>query len=244
VFDNDYRHPVVLAKEIATLDLVSDGRVEFGIGAGWLKSDYDQSGIAYDPPGVRVDRLEEAIGIFKALFADGKATASGRHYSVTGAQGAPRPVRRPHPPLLIGGGSRQILRLAGREADIVGVNPARTEGFVGLGAAQSSSVEAYGQKVAWVREGAGPRWDSIELQCLALFVQVTTDRDAAYANLAPMFGLTPEDVAQVPLALIGTVDQICEQLRQRREELGISYWIVHDGDIEAFALVVERLSGR
>ena len=123
VFDNDYRHPVVLAKEIATLDLASEGRVELGLGAGWMKTDYDESGMTYDEPSVRVERMVEGLAIMRALWADGTATFSGKHYTVTGAQGLPRPHTAPHPPIVIGGGSRRNLSIAGREADIVGVNP-------------------------------------------------------------------------------------------------------------------------
>jgi probable F420-dependent oxidoreductase len=243
VFDNDYRHPVVLAKEIATLDLVSGGRVEFGIGAGWMKSDYEQSGIAYDAPGARINRLEEALVIFRALWADGKATFAGTHYQVADAEGAPPPAQRPHPPILIGGGGRRVLSLAAREADIVGLNPTLTEGFVGPGAAASATAAAYRQKLAWVREAAGDRFDQLELQCLTFFVQVVPNREDVLANLAPLFSITPEEAGHVPLALIGTVDQICDQLQQRREELGLSYWIVHEAEIEAFAPVVARLTG-
>jgi probable F420-dependent oxidoreductase len=243
VFDNDYRHPVVLAKEIATLDLVSDGRVEFGIGAGWMKTDYEQSGIPYDAPGVRIRRLEEALAIFRSMWADGKATFSGSHYQVTDAEGSPPPIQRPHPPILIGGGGRRVLTLAAQQADIVGINPTLTEGFVGAGAAASATAPAYREKLNWVRQAAGDRFDQLELQCLTFFVQVVPNRDEVLANLAPLFGITPEEAGQVPLALVGTVDHICEQLQQRREELGLSYWILHEAEIESFAPVVARLTG-
>jgi probable F420-dependent oxidoreductase len=243
VFDNDYRHPVVLAKEIATLDLVSGGRVEFGIGAGWMKTDYQQSGMPYDAPGIRIRRMEEALAIFKSLWGDGKATFTGDHYQVTDAEGAPAPVQRPHPPILIGGGGRRVLSLAAREADIVGINPTLTEGFVGPGAAASATAPACREKVGWVREAAGERFADLELQCLTFFVQVVNNRDEVLANLAPLFSITPEEAGQVPLALIGTVDQICEQLAQRREELDLSYWIIHEAEIEAFAPIVAKLAG-
>ena len=243
VFDNDYRHPVVLAKEIATLDLVSGGRVEFGIGAGWMKTDYEQSGIPYDRPGDRIRRMEEALAIFKSLWADGKATFAGDHYQVTDAEGTPAPVQRPHPPILIGGGGRRVLSLAAREADIVGINPTLTEGFVGPGAAASATAPACREKVGWVREAAGDRFADLELQCLTFFVQVVPNRDEVLANLAPLFSITPEEAGEVPLALVGTVDQISEQLQQRRDELGLSYWIIHEGEIESFAPIVAKLSG-
>src|SRR5450631_1248337 len=123
VFGNDYRHPVVLAKEIATLDLLSGGRVEFGLGAGWMTTDYEQSGIAHDTSGTRIGRMEESLTIMKSLWSTGACTFAGEHYTVTGAVGAPLPHRRPHPPIIIGGGGRRVLGIAAREADIVGVNP-------------------------------------------------------------------------------------------------------------------------
>ena len=244
VLDNDFRHPVVVAKEAATLDLLSEGRLELGIGAGWMTTDYRESGIPYDPPGVRVDRLGEALTILRALWADGKCTHVGPHYQLEDAQGLPRPYRPSGPPLIVGGGSPRVLALAAREADIVGVNPNLRAGAVGPEIATEVLGPRYDEKVSWVRAAAGTRIDEIELQCLTFVVQVGPDRDEAARNLAPMFGLSPEDAADVPLALVGTVDQICETLEERRRRWGFSYWVVHEGEMEAFAAVVERLSGR
>jgi probable F420-dependent oxidoreductase len=130
VFGNDYRHPIVLAKEIATLDLMSEGRVEFGLGAGWMTTDYEQSGINNDPPGVRISRMAESLTIMKSLWSTGAATFAGEHYTVSGAVGAPLPHSRPHPKIIIGGGGRRVLGIAAREADIVGVNPSLAAGYV------------------------------------------------------------------------------------------------------------------
>jgi probable F420-dependent oxidoreductase len=243
VFDNDYRHPVVLAKEIATLDLASEGRVEFGIGAGWMKSDYDQSGLPYDRPGVRIDRMVEGLAIMKQLWTDGTATLHGEHYQVAGAQGAPRPASSSSPKIVIGGGGRRVLSIAAREADIVGVNPNLSAGYVGPEVAASSKGDVYRERLTWIREAAGDRFDDLELQCLTFMVQFTDDRQQAYENLAPMFGLTPEEAMDVPIALAGTVDQVVETLQQRREEYGFSYVVVHEPEMEAFAEVVARLAG-
>ena len=131
MFGNDYRHPIVLAKEIATLDLMSEGRVEFGLGAGWMTTDYEQSGIANDPPGVRISRMAESLTVMKALWSTGACTFEGEHYRITGAVGAPLPHQRPHPPVIIGGGGQRVLGIAAREADIVGVNPRLAAGYVG-----------------------------------------------------------------------------------------------------------------
>lgn len=242
VLGNDYRHPLVLAKEAATLDLLSEGRLELGIGAGWQTSDYDESGIPLDEPAVRVDRLEESLAVMKALWA-GESDFSGRHYTIKGATGAPAPHRRPHPTLLIGGGSRRVLQLAGREADIVGLNPRLREGFIGPQSLASISAAHYDQRLAWVREGAGDRFGAIELQCLTFFVRVVPNGREVREETARLFSMSVEDGAEVPLALIGSPEEITEQLASRRERWGMSYWVVHEPDIEAFAPVVAALAG-
>lgn len=243
VFDNDYRHPVVLAKEIATLDLVSEGRVEFGIGAGWATTDYDESGIEKDAAGVRISRLEEALVVFKALWSEGKATFAGDHYRVTGAQGHPRPASAPHPKIVIGGGGKRVLSLAAREADIVGINPNLAAGVVGPEVAQSAKVERYRERRDWVREAAGSRFEDLELQTLTFMVNVGGDAQQLAEQMAPMFGLSVTDALEVPIMLAGSVEQICETLQRRRDDLGLSYWVVSGASVEAFAPVVERLNG-
>jgi probable F420-dependent oxidoreductase len=242
VFDNDFRHPVELAKEIATLDLVSDGRVEFGLGAGWMKTDYDESGIRYDRPGVRIDRMVEGLRIMKDLWVEGTSTRSGTHYTVDRAQGFPRPPRG-CPPIIIGGGGRRVLSIAAREADIVGLNPSLAAGSLGPEVAASSVGERYRERIGWVREAAGERFEQLEFQILTFFVQIVPNREETLANLAPLFGVTAEQAAEIPMALVGTIDEICETLVRRREELGASYWLVHQAEIEAFAPVVARLAG-
>jgi probable F420-dependent oxidoreductase len=244
VLDNDYRHPVVLAKEIATLDLLAEGRLEVGIGAGWMRTDYDESGIPYDRPGVRVDRFIESLEILKSMWSTGAATFSGQHYQVKAAQGLPRPHQGPHPKLLIGGGSPRVLGIAAREADIVGVNPNLAAGAVGPEMAAEVTPAKFDQKLAWVREAAGDRFDDLELQCLTFIVQVGVDRDEVLRNLGPGFGLSPQEAGAIPIALVGTVEQICETLEQRRQRWGFSYWVVHEPEMEAFAEVVARLNGR
>jgi probable F420-dependent oxidoreductase len=243
VFDNDYRHPVVLAKEIASLDVLSGGRVEFGLGAGWMNSDYDQSGIPHDRAGVRIDRLEEAITVIKGLFAEGPTSFSGDHYTVTGLDGLPKPVQQPHPPFLIGGGAPRVLRLAGREADIVGVNPAIRSGNVDEDAGRDMAPGITDRKLEWVREGAGDRFDDIELNMLVFAVIVTDDRDDLVAKLAPRFGLSTEELADSPHVWIGTTAQIADDLRRWRDRWGVSYWVVQGPALEAVAPVVAELAG-
>ena len=241
VFDNDYRHPVVLAKEIATLDLASDGRVEFGLGAGWRTTDYDESGIALDPPAVRVERMLEGLTIMRELWSGEKVTFSGAHYQVDGAQGLPRPTRVP--PIVIGGGSRRILSIAGRQADIVGVNPSLRSGSVGADMVAGVLPERWDERVRWVRDAAGDRIDRVELQIMTFLVEVGSPRREALERTAGMFGLAPEIIADVPIGVAGTVDEICEQLQQRRERWGFSYIVIHTGEVDAFAPVVARLTG-
>ncbi len=243
VFGNDYRHPIVLAKEIATLDLLSEGRVEFGLGAGWMTTDYDQSGIANDPPGVRISRMTESLAIMKSLWSTGAATFAGKHYTITGAVGSPLPHSRPHPPVIIGGGGRRVLGIAAREADIVGVNPSLAAGYVGPEVLETTTAEYYDQRIGWVREAAGDRFDSLELQCLTFLVQIVPDRDDAIERLSSMMGVSPEQIGGTPIALIGTIEQIIETLVERRERWGFSYVVVHEAEMEAFAPVVAALAG-
>jgi len=242
VFDNDYRHPVVLAKEIATLDLAAEGRVEFGLGAGWLKSDYDESGLPYDPPAERVERMAEALAIMKALWADGKASVSGKHYTVADARCVPGPHSRPWPRIVVGGGSKRVLSIAAREADVVGVNPSLRAGAIGPEVTAEIGAERFDERIGWVRTAAGERWEAIDIQILTFLVQVVPNRAEVLEQSAPLFGVTPEAAGEIPLALVGTVAEICEQLEARRERYGFNYVVVHDTALETFAPVVERLA--
>jgi len=243
VFDNDYKHPAILAKEIATLDRLSDGRVELGIGAGWMKVDYDALGLPYDRAGVRVDRLEEALAVIKGAWGPDPYSFEGSHYTITGYNGIPKPTQQPHPPILVGGGAPRVLRLAGREADIVGINPNLRAGAVTNDAATNSVAEMVDQKGEWIREGAGSRFDDLELQIRYFFAAITDDRQALAEAAAPGFGLEPEAALEAGITCIGTIDEICDQLLRRRDRWGVSYVVIGDDLFEAFAPVVERLAG-
>jgi probable F420-dependent oxidoreductase len=246
VFGNDFRHPVMLTKEAATLDLLSDGRFELGMGTGFLRSDYDQAGLPYDPAGVRVSRMEEALHIIKGLFADGPLTFSGTYYTVTALEGHPKPLQRPYPPILIGGGGKRVLSIAAREATIVSFVPiARPDGSAPeLTDATSAALT---RKIAWVRQAAGDRFDDLELNIPVTEVVVTEDREQAAqfiaSTLASGLSIMAKQVLEVPYLLIGTVDQICEDVLARREQYGISYITVYEKNMEALAPVVARLSG-
>ena len=158
VFDNDYRHPLVLAKEAATLDLLSDGRLELGLGAGWMRSDYEQSGITYDAASVRVDRFEEAVAIVTGLLESaGPFSFTGEHYTVTDHTPTPRPVQHPRPPIIIGGGGRRVLSIAGRHAEIVSINVNLKAGTGGPEAAPNASPT----RLARRSNGCGPRPETV-----------------------------------------------------------------------------------
>jgi probable F420-dependent oxidoreductase len=243
VFGNDYRHPIVLGKEIATLDLFSEGRVEFGLGAGWMTTDYEQSGIAADAAGIRISRMAESLAVMKALWSTGEATYQGEYFQVTGALGAPTPVQRPHPPIIIGGGGQRVLGIAAREADIVGVNPSLAAGYIGPEVLETTTAEYYRQRIEWIKQAAGKRFGDLELQCLTFLVQIVPDREEAIARLAGALSVTAEQIEHSPVAMIGTTDEIAETLRERREEFGFSYIVVHEAEMESFAPVVAALAG-
>jgi probable F420-dependent oxidoreductase len=244
VFDNDYRHPVVLAKEAATLDVLSDGRLELGLGAGWMRTDYEQSGIAYDPPALRVERFAEGVAVIAGLLgSDEPYSFAGKHYTVTEHALHPRPVQRPRPPLILGGGGRRVLSIAGQWADIVSINVDLRAGTGGAEAAPNASPEATRRKVAWVKQAAGTRFADIELNCLIGFAIITDDARKIVDAMAPTFGIDPSDALHVPLALIGTIEQMVDELQWRREEYGISYFSVEADCWEALAPVVSRLAG-
>jgi probable F420-dependent oxidoreductase len=243
VFCNDYRHPVVLAKEAATIDMLSEGRFELGLGAGWMTSDYEQSGIPLDTPGERIDRLEESLAIVKGLFADGPVTHEGEHYRIRDLEGTPKPVQRPGPPLLIGGGGKRVLTIAAREADIVGINVNLAGGVIDASVGPNATVDATDEKIAWIREAAGDRFDQLELQVRVHVATITDDREGLAAVMGPALGLSPDAALASPHALAGTVDQVVEQLQERRERWGISYIGISADALDDMAPVIEHLAG-
>ena len=240
----DYRNPVMLAKEAATLDFFSDGRLELGLGAGWLQNEYEAMGIPFDRAGVRIDRMEEVIELLRASFAEGELNIDGRHVHAVGFEAVPKPVSKPGPPLMIGGGARRVLTIAGREADIVSLNFDNPPGKLGPEGIGSSTAELTEQKIRWVREGAGDRFSDIELEIAAYFTIVTPDGEGTRSKMAPMFGMTPEVLAEHPHALIGSVDEICDRIVERRERYGISYVSFGASAIDAVAPGIERLAGK
>jgi probable F420-dependent oxidoreductase len=247
VLNNDFRHPIMVAREAATIDVLTDGRLQLGLGAGSIKSEYDEAGLNFDRGSIRVGRLAESATIIKALLSGEQVSFSGQHYRVTGHTIAPVPVQKPHPPILIGGNGPRLLTLAAKQADIVG--------FSGItfrhGGAAASDVSGWkaakvGERVRLVREAAGQeRYALLELNALVQRVIVTDDRRRAAEELTRRWPqLTAGEILQSPYVLIGTVDQMVEDLLARRERWDISYYVVSELLLEDLAPVVARLAGK
>ena len=247
VLGNDYRHPAMLAKEAATLDRLSAGRFELGIGAGWLREEYDRAGMPFDGAGVRIHRLAESLAVLKGLLGDDASSSfRGRHYRLDGLPNFPPPSQRPRPPILIGGGARRMLTLAGQEADIVNVMNSSVAGGVVVADPAMYAPAAVDEKLAWIRDGAGTRWPTVELS-LVVNVVVTGEREraaTAFARERGWDGIPAEAVLAMPSVLIGTVDEIAAEARERRRRYGFSYLIVGDRSLDAMTPIVGRLVGR
>jgi probable F420-dependent oxidoreductase len=243
VWDNDYKHPVVMAKELATMDVLSDGRLEIGYGAGWMITDYEQSGIPYDPAGVRITRFEEGLHIIRQAMTGEQFSFSGEHYTITDYAATPRAAQQPCPPVLIGGGGKRVLGIAARQADIVGINATMHAGRVGPEAIASMTAEAVDEKVAIVKAAAGDRFDQVELNVRAFMVNVTDDRTGVLAGMSQMLGVEQSMVRNTPFALIGSPSQLIDDLEERRAKWGFSYVIVGAEDVDTFAPVVAALRG-
>jgi probable F420-dependent oxidoreductase len=250
VLAQDFRHPAVLAKELATLDVFSGGRVEVGIGAGWMPADFEQSGIPFDGPSQRIERLEEALVVLKGLFGEEPLTLAGKHFTITNLAGTPKPVQKPHPPIMIGGGGPKLLAVAARQADIIQILPAPNRGAPALDPASITS-RAYREKIDRIRDDAGPRFDAIELGALLLNLTITDDPDGAADEFLARFATpgagapTRDDLLRSPIVAIGSVDEVCDKLLATRDGLGLSYFIGPVGTrAEVLAPVIQRVAGR
>jgi probable F420-dependent oxidoreductase len=241
VFDNDYHHPVMLAKEVATADVVTGGRFEFGIGAGSDPVEYDAVGLKFDSPGVRLNRLKESVQVVKGVWADGAFSFDGQHYSIREFELQPKPLQRPHPPIFIGGSGKRLLSWAAREGDIVGLLPR----FRRDASKTEEHPASVAQKAEWVRQAAGHRLDKLEL-ALHIWRVIITDRPRAAAETAIAqlgVGLTVDEMLESPYYLIGTVDYMVDRLQELRHLYGVSYILVFPEYTEAFAPVIARLAG-
>jgi probable F420-dependent oxidoreductase len=245
VLSNDYRHPVMLAKEIATLDVLSGGRVELGLGAGFSKAEYDAAGMPFDPPGVRVDRLEESLHVLKGLFGPGPLTFAGKHYVVTALDGFPKPVQRPHPPILIGASGKRMLAIAAREADIIGFQTVTTARGAMTDDPSNRLASTVGEKVERVRQVAGARFDEIELSMVMTVVVADDRRQAAerFVRERGWPGVSAEQVLEMPSIFIGSVEHVVDEVRARRDRYGISYYVVLDHTMPEVGPIVARLAG-
>jgi probable F420-dependent oxidoreductase len=247
VLNNDLRHPVLVAREAATADLLTGGRFQLGLGAGHTKSEYDEAGLTFERGATRVARLAEAVAIVKRLLRGERVTFAGRYYRVTDHAIYPRPVQVPHPPILIGGNGPRLLELAAREADVVGLTGIT---FAAGGTQPDLSAwrgQAVDERIALVRAAAGDRFDHLVLEALLQRVVITKpdadDRRAAAAELT-RGQLTPDEALESPFALIGSVEQVEELLQVRRQRWGISSYTAFEPAMEPLAPVVARLSGR
>lgn len=237
VLNNDFRHPVLLARDAAVVDLLTDGRLELGLGAGHMKHEYDGTGITFDTPQVRVARMTEAATIIRGLLAGEEVTFEGDHYRVHAQRGYPVPARPV--PLLIGGNGRAVLRAAARLADIVGFTGfSQVEGERNVNPNRFTD-ERLREQIGWVRVEAPQRFDQLELSTLVQGVTITSDRRATARELQPLLpALTVDDILSSPYGLMGTPAQIADQLRDRRDRLGISYLTVFEKDLDAMADVI------
>jgi len=244
------RHPAVLAQDLATLDVLSGGRLEIGLGAGWNKPEHDAIGIPFEPVGVRISRLAEAITILKGCFADGPFSFSGEHYTITGHDGVPKPEQRPHPPIFLGGGGKRLLTLAAREAQIIGLAPRLIQGDTPRVDARSLTAAATEEKIGWIREAAGDRFGELELNTYPTGAPavVTSDPRAEARRRADRIReqtgaeLTVEEILDSPHMFIGSIKDLTRKFTDLRERFGISSFLIDD--LDALAPVVEELAGR
>lgn len=251
VLNNDFRHPVLVAREAATLGLLSNGRFELGLGAGHMRSEYDEVGLPFDPAAVRVARLAEAVPIIRDLLDGEEVSVEGDHYRIDGHRGFPELAAGQRVPMLVGGNGRRVLRIAAEQSDVVGL-----VGFVHRPGADSGieftnfTAAGLDDHVAWVRRCAGDRFADLELNALVQAVIITERRRVAAEKVADRLGgaLTVEEVLESPFLLIGTPDQMAEDLRARQERFGIGYWTVFaqiegsDQQLATLAPVIERLT--
>ena len=247
VLNNDLRHPAVLAQDLATLDVLSEGRLDVAIGAGWNRPEYDAIGLPFDRAPVRQSRLAEAIAVLKGCFADGPFSYAGAHYTITDHDAHPKPAQRPHPPFLIGGGGRRTLTLAGREAQIVGLAPRILPN--GTGDPASVTIAATGEKIGWAREAAGDRADALELNVYPSMTGISVtdharkeaDELADRLHARSGVAVTADELLESPHIFIGSVDGLVEKFKRLRDDLGISSIMV--GEVHELVPVVERLAG-
>ena len=241
VFNIDIRNPVLLAEEAITLTMLSEGRFELGLGAGYLSSDYEQTGVTFEDVGKRLNRFEEALHLVKRMLTEESVTFSGNFYHIVNAKGRSNSLQKFPVPIYIGGGGKRVLSLAAREADIIGFVPRNHARGLDM---QSATADATALKVEWVREAAGDRFHQLELSSMVFVVAISNNYEQVAQEIGNRFGLSPEQVLGASHVLIGTVDQIGDEILLRRERYGISYIEILDKYIDIFAPIVARLAGK
>ncbi|MCX4090812.1 TIGR03621 family F420-dependent LLM class oxidoreductase [Nocardia sp. alder85J] len=241
VFCADYHVPGVLMKEATTLDRLSDGRLEFGIGGGWSEPEYRAMGIPFTPGAQRISKLEEVVALFKAHCSGEQLDIAGDYVTARDYAGLPLPVQRPHPPIMIGGSRRRVLSLAGREADIASISNVP---FDPVDAAGRTPQQEAARRLGFVRDAAGDRFGDIDIESSPFFTAVTADPAAALSGIATVLRISADGLGDHPNVLTGTVDEIADRLLERREIYGANYITVQQTEFAAFAPVVELLTGK
>ncbi|SNQ45263.1 conserved hypothetical protein [Frankia canadensis] len=242
----DYHNPVVLAKELATIDQLSGGRLEIGLGAGWIQSEYDAMGVPFDTAGTRIKRLGTVVELLRAAFGPGEVDVDGHGVRASGFEALPKPVAATGPPIAIGGGGRKVLTLAGRAADIVAFNLNNAAGRLDPNGPRSSTAALTDERVRWVHEAAAAtaRTAPPMLEVGIAATAVSDHVEQAAGQFEAFFGLPGKEIVDHPHALIGSVDDICETLLERRSRYGFSYITIRDRVMKSFAPVVDRLADR
>jgi probable F420-dependent oxidoreductase len=241
VFCVDYHVPAVLAKEAATIDVLSEGRLEFGIGAGWHGAEYEAMGLTFADGPSRAAKLEEALALIKAQWAGGQLDITGRFVTGRGYRGLPAPAQSPHPPIMIGGSRRRVLSLAGREADIVSL---ANVPWVACNEAGLTPQQEAARRVGFVRQSAGSRFYELEIESSPYFSEVTAAPDAALAAMsARMRNADPEVLRDHPNVLVGSAEEIVERLHARRERIGVNYITIPQDQLDSFAPICARMRG-
>ncbi len=241
VLDNDFRHPAALAKEAATIDLLTEGRLELGIGAGWNPADYRKTGLVFEAAGTRVSKLEEAVRLVKAYFEGGSVSFQGKYYQADGLDALPAPVQKPRPPIMLGGAGRRMLTIAAREADIINFPDRPSQGVSTAGNPALGITPE--EQCAVVKRAAAERYARLELSSLCI-PRVTDDVDGTYAKLAEQMRTSPAIVRAMPGALVGSLDMIADKLHANRERFDLSYAVIPGAALTDMAPLVARLAGR
>jgi probable F420-dependent oxidoreductase len=243
VLAHDFRSPAVVAKDLATLDVLSGGRVEVGVGAGWMQSEYVQAGIQFDAAGVRIARLDEYLTVLKGLFGDEPFSFSGEHFTISALDGTPKPIQRPAPPILVGGGGTKLLAVAARQADIIQVMPRMRPPGQPIDPTQFSAA-VYRGKIDHIKAVAGDRFPDIELGTQLLAAAVTDDVDAVLDDVAAGHGISAEALRTSPLVAVGSLSEVCDKLLAVRDEYGISYFACPYGaKPSSLAPIIEKVAG-